>query len=243
MKVFIGNNWKVIGNDNNIISYPEQGKDIIKLLKYLDEIDWSKVDEIYTISDDVLTYINNLIYSEEIKLKFSDIVAPDYHVSVEYTYDNYVYDISIEEWNDTLKSYYEKFDESSYKYIDKINTTDFRKLITNYIDNIERPSAAELLDKSDNIQKIDNFISECSERKGYLLKKFKESLHGINNWDIELNDMYSPDGRFDTWKPFLMHICNKYHINRDSLLDSIIDFIIDSNIIEDDELTKFLLTK
>ena len=83
MKVFIGNNWIVTGNDNNIISYPEQGKDIIKLLKYLDEIDWSKVNKIYTISDDVLTYINNLIYSEEIKLKFSDIVAPDYHVNVE----------------------------------------------------------------------------------------------------------------------------------------------------------------
>jgi hypothetical protein len=242
MKLFIGN-WKILGNDSDILSYPEQKRDIVQLLQYLDEKDWSKVDKVYTISDDVLTYINYLIYSEKIKLKFSDILAPDYHVNVEYTEDDYVYDISIEEWDDELKIYFEKFDDFNYEYIDKINTTSFRELIINYINNIDIPSAAELLNKSDNIQKIDDFISEYSERNGYLLKKFKESLHGINNWGIELNDMYSPDGRLDTWKPFLMHICNKYHIDRKSLLDSIIDFIVDNDIIEDEKLTEFLSTK
>ena len=65
MKLFIGN-WKILGNDSDILSYPEQKRDIVQLLQYLDEKDWSKVDKVYTISDDVLTYINYLIYSEKI---------------------------------------------------------------------------------------------------------------------------------------------------------------------------------
>ena len=36
MKLFIGN-WKILGNDSDILSYPEQKRDIAQLLQYLDK--------------------------------------------------------------------------------------------------------------------------------------------------------------------------------------------------------------
>lgn len=229
LKIYFGN-WRTLGTENTLV-YPEEKRNLKELLDYLDSKDWSLIKEVYTKDEDVIRYINGLIYLEKIDPSCIEVISdgnPDNEIVLEE--DNGILSLSLPVIDETISSWLTKLDNDYWDFKDqsgKLRKEFFKLIKSNFNDKVD--------------YLLSNFTVDYNEESGTLLYFFKLNL--MYNKVVKPDSLFSKDGSLNSFNSIFPVILGTNYIpNMDEFCVKL-SLFLSNEITDGNETIKYLINK